>query len=419
MILETFGEFDRRCFLKVFGCGLVSTPGRRKFARGGKLKQAASQASGDSQVFTLFLCGDVMTARGIDRILPHPGDPELHESYMKSAVGYVELAEQTIGPFAKPVDFSYIWGDSLSLLDQMNPDFRIINLETAVTTSNDYWKGKGIHYRMHPRNIPAITAARIDCCSLANNHVLDWGVSGLTETLETLKKANLTAAGAGLNLKQAGNPAILEGKKGSRLIVFSFGTESSGISLEWAAAEGKAGVNLLLDLSQESVARVASSVRRIKQPGDIVVASIHWGGNWGYSISAEQREFAHALIDEAEIDLIHGHSSHHPLGIEVYRDHAILYGCGDFINDYEGIGGYQEFRPELGLMYFPVLQLSSGRLVRFEMWPTRLKRFLVNRASPEETAWLTEVLTREGQKLGTKLEVQPTGSLKLTWNRAN
>lgn len=65
------------------------------------------------------------------------------------------------------------------------PDFRIINLETSITTSED-WAPKDIHYRMHPANIPCLTVAKVDCCVLANNHVLDWGRSGLVETLETL-----------------------------------------------------------------------------------------------------------------------------------------------------------------------------------------------------------------------------------------
>lgn len=67
------------------------------------------------------------------------------------------------------------------------------------------------------------------------------------------------------------------------------------------------------------------------------IPALGWG-NWGYGVTRRTREFAHELLDHAGVDLIHGHSSHHPLGIEVYRDKLILYGCGDFINDYEGIG---------------------------------------------------------------------------------
>jgi poly-gamma-glutamate capsule biosynthesis protein CapA/YwtB (metallophosphatase superfamily) len=59
----------------------------------------------------------------------------------------------------------------------------------------------------------------------------------------------------------------------------------------------------------------------------------------------------------------HGHSSHHTKAIEIYRSRLILYGCGDFLNDYEGIGGYEEFRDDLALMYFPDMDPTSAVLV--------------------------------------------------------
>ena len=137
---------------------------------------------------TLFLCGDVMTGRAIDQVLPHPGDPRLHEPTVRDARGYVRLAEAVNGSIGAPVDFAYIWGDALAELERQKPDIRLINLETAVTDSDDHWPAKGIHYRMHPRNLPAIRAAAIHCCTLANNHVLDWGYRGLAETLQSLRR---------------------------------------------------------------------------------------------------------------------------------------------------------------------------------------------------------------------------------------
>ena len=100
-----------------------------------------------SDTITIFLCGDVMTGRGIDQVLPYPSDPLIHEPYMKSARGYVDLAEKENGPIRKPVNFSYIWGDALDELKRVAPDLKIINLETGITKSNDYWLDKSIHYR--------------------------------------------------------------------------------------------------------------------------------------------------------------------------------------------------------------------------------------------------------------------------------
>lgn len=364
---------------------------------------------------TIFLCGDVMTGRGIDQALPYPCAPRIYESYIKNAAGYVTLAEQKNGPIPKPVGFSYVWGDALAELDRMAPDARVINLETAVTKSEDY-EDKGINYRMHPDNIPCITAARIECCSLANNHILDWGRPGLVETLETLKKAGLKSSGAGRDLREAESPAVVEVAGKGRVLVFSFGSETSGIPLSWAAAESRPGVNLLRDFSTKTVLSVKKQLGRMKRSGDIAVASIHWGGNWGYAVPEVHREFAHRLIDDAGVDVIHGHSSHHVKGIEVYNDKLIIYGCGDFLNDYEGIAGFEYYRSELGLMYFATADASTGRLISLQMAPTHIKRFRVNRASREDARWLRDVLNREGEIFGTQVDLNRDNILSLRWN---
>jgi poly-gamma-glutamate capsule biosynthesis protein CapA/YwtB (metallophosphatase superfamily) len=149
-----------------------------------------SSTAGEGDI-SLFLCGDVMTARGIDQILPYSVDPRLHEPFATSALDYLRLAERAHGAIPRPVDFGYIWGDALVEWDRVAPDVRIANLETSLTTRNDWQRGKGIHYRMHPANAPVLAAAGLDCCVLANNHVLDWGVTGLAETLQTLDRAGI------------------------------------------------------------------------------------------------------------------------------------------------------------------------------------------------------------------------------------
>ncbi len=378
--------------------------------------QPSVQLSRPSNAITLFMAGDVMTGRGIDQVLPHPSDPLIHEPYMISARGYVELAEKVSGPIQEPVDFAYIWGDALEELERVKPDVRMINLETSVTTSDAYWESKGIHYRMHPENIPSLTAAKIDYCSLANNHVLDWGYAGLTETLETMKKVNVNSAGAGQNLQEAETPAVMEVEGKGRVIVFSYGLESSGIPLSWAAAEDKPGVNLLKNLSDQTVRHIKAKVEAVEQPGDIVVTSIHWGSNWGYEIPPEQTDFAYRLIDEAGVDVIHGHSSHHVKGIEVYQDKPIIYGSGDFLNDYEGIGGYENFRSDLALMYFVSVDPSTGKMVHLQMTPIQIKHFKANRASRADAQWLRDILNREGKKLGTRVEMNQDNTLTLKWD---
>jgi poly-gamma-glutamate synthesis protein (capsule biosynthesis protein) len=364
---------------------------------------------------TLFLCGDVMTGRGIDQMLLHPGNALLYERYMKSASGYVALAEEANGPIPKPMEYSYIWGDALAELECQRPNARIINLETAITRSDEVEKNKAVNYRMHPDNIACITAAGIDCCALANNHVLDWGYAGLAETLATLKKADIKTAGAGSNIREAQAPAILQVSGKGRVLVFSFGSETSGIPWNWGASENKPGVNLLRDFSEKTIRAIGDAIDRVKRANDIVVMSIHWGGNWGYVVPADHRTFAHRLIEEAGVDIVHGHSSHHVMGIEVHKQKLILYGCGDFLNDYEGISGHESYRGDLALMYFVDIDPATGILVNLGMVPMHIRRFRLNRASGDDALWLKDILNREGKKFGTLVELEADNTLVLRW----
>ncbi len=364
----------------------------------------------------IFMVGDVMIGRGIDQILPQPSEATLYEGYVTDARRYVQIAERVNGPIPRQVDFSYIWADALEELERLQPDLRLINLETAVTVNDRPWPDKGINYRMQPGNLGVLGAAEIDGCSLANNHVLDWQREGLMETLHGLQQAGLNCAGAGANRHQAAAPAIFPLPQGGRMLLFAVAHVSSGVPPEWAATEQRSGVNLLTDMSEASVQQLTEQITAVKRPGDLVLLSIHWGGNWGYTIPETFRRFAHRLIDQAGIDIIHGHSSHHVMGIEVYRERPILYGCGDFLNDYEGISGHERFRAELGLMYFVSSDPQTGRLVELRMVPTRIRRFRIQRASQEERQWLAKILNREGHALGTRVERTNNGDLLLRWD---
>lgn len=364
---------------------------------------------------TLFLCGDVMTGRGIDQVLPTPSDPTLYEPWVKDARGYVALAEELHGPVPAPVEFDYPWGDALAELDRSAPAARIVNLETAVTRSDTPWPDKGIHYRMHPANAPVLAVAGIDCSVLANNHVADWGLAGLEETLDVLDRAGIRTAGAGRNLQEAEAPAVLPVGGDRRVLVVGLGSVTSGIPEAWRATPSRPGILLLPEPPEAVVPRVAEVLDRVRKPGDLVVASIHWGGNWGYRVPAEQRALARRLVDEAGVSVVHGHSSHHVKGIEVYRGKLILYGCGDFLTDYEGIGGQEAYRGDLAVAYFPAMDPATGELLALDMVPFAARRFRLERAGPEDARWLADLLSREGEALGTSAEVGADGRLTLRW----
>lgn len=368
-------------------------------------------------LIVLFLAGDVMTGRGLDQAMPFHCSPGLDEDYVRDSRDYVLLAEMAHGPFRRPLGFAEVWGDGLAELERVSPDLRLINLETAVTTSSDLWEGKGINYRMHPGNVSCLTAAGIECCSLANNHVLDWGYAGLSETLESLAAAKVQVVGAGRDAQEAQSPAIHEVAAGRRILVFGFGSPTSGVPYEWAATGDRPGVNLVPDLSHNVAVTIGEQLAAARRPGDLVIASIHWGANWSFHVSQEEVDFAHALIDTGGVDVLHGHSSHHVKGIEVYRRKLILYGCGDLLDDYEGIEGHESYRGDLGLMYFASLEADTGELVRLEMVPTTVGHFRVVYAGWEGALWLRDTLNHEGRRFSTSAELTTQQRLLLGWGR--
>jgi len=363
---------------------------------------------------TLALCGDVMLGRGIDQVLPHPVDPRLYEEQATSALDYVALAESANGPILRNGGFSYVWGDALAALDAARPDLRIVNLETSIT-KNGRAEPKCINYRMSPDNVPCLSSAKIDCCVLANNHVRDWGARGLLDTLDALEKAGIGVAGAGKDAAQAAAPAVFEMPGKGRILVFAFGAANSGISRDAAAGPSKPGVNFLQHLSSYTVDRILERVAGLRRPGVHLVASIHWGGNWGYDVPDEQRRFARDLIDRAGFDVIHGHSSHHPKAIEVHHGKLILYGCGDFLNDYEGVTPYEPYRDDLAVAYLPRLSSNEGRLLGCEMLPFKIRNFRLQRPAKEDVAWLQQTLDAESAQFGTRIYLQDDNRLALRW----
>jgi len=355
--------------------------------------------AGDSDLVKVLMGGDVMLGRGVDQILSHPGEPELREPYVRDAREYVRLAERVNGLIARPVDWQWPWGEVLEILNEAAVDVRLINLETTITADGQFADPKPVCYRMHPDNLPALTAFRPDVCALANNHILDFGYQGLTDTVEALTQPGIQGPGAGADLYTARRPAAVTVHDEHRVLVGSVAMTSAGVPKSWAADSDRPGVWLIRDLSRHVADDVTAGVLAHKRNGDIAIVSLHWGSNWGYVISPDEIGFAHRLID-AGVDVVHGHSSHHPRPIEIYRGKPILYGCGDVIDDYEGIGGHEKFRAQLRLLYLTSTDPASGELVSLQMIPLRVRRMRLERASQADAEWLRTTLERTSREFG-------------------
>jgi poly-gamma-glutamate synthesis protein (capsule biosynthesis protein) len=277
------------------------------------------------------VAGDLMMGRGIDQVLDFPGSPLLWEE-MADARGYVALAARKVPPY-------FLEGKNifrhLSLHNRQ--DLFIANLETSVTRSSNF-ANKEIHYRADPRNIYFLLQlqVKLGCpllLSLANNHVLDFGVEGLRETLLTLKQHGLGVVGAGRNIEEASQPYTYRHCK-----IYGVCHPSSGVPLSWAATSTRPGVFLLEELKSFHLEDSKSEK----------VLMIHYGPNWQRRIDKQFQQFCRYLIDRYHFKLIVNTSPHHVMLVERYHNAIICHGVGDFINDYYGIGGHKDFSPEVG-----------------------------------------------------------------------
>ena len=360
---------------------------------------------------TLFLCGDVMLGRGVDQILPHPGDPALREGYLADARGLRRTwRRRRADRIPAPVAPCWPWGEALRLLEEAAPDVRIVNLETAVTRSDEFAPGKAVHYRMHPGNVSALAAARPDVCVLANNHVLDFGRPGLDETLRSLAAAGLRAAGAGRSADEAYAPAAVPSATGGRVLLFALGARSSGVPPDWAAAAAGRRRLRARAVGRHGGRRgpagcgrrsVRATSRSSPCTGDPTGAT-----SFRASRSASRTPWWTAASTSST-----GIPRTIPGPSRCTASKLILYGCGDFIDDYEGITGYEAYRDDLRLR-LPRLGGRGHRVAgRGAHGAAAVRRMRLEPAVDKDRRWLRATLDRISN--GVHITQAADGALRL------
>jgi len=266
-------------------------------------------------------------------------------------------------------NYTYVWGDTIDVI--RNSDISLINLECAISSKGKKWDKtfKVFHFRSNPEAIDVLKIAKIDYVSLSNNHVLDYDVEALEETLELLDKNGILHSGAGRDLNEAMQPAIIRCKVNSSKKISSIKDNTSNntqnivigngdikkngqgnyirigvVSLtdnqpEWEATKETPGINYIpITLSSKEednkyLDRLQFCIDNVKKNSDIVVVSSHVGPHYRENPSFIYIKFAHKIIDLGA-DIYWGHSNHMPQGIEIYKNKIIMYDCGDFIDDY-------------------------------------------------------------------------------------
>ncbi|UKJ08702.1 CapA family protein [Solitalea lacus] len=270
----------------------------------------------------------------------------------------------------KNSNHSYVWGNVLPLLQ--STDLNIINLETALTRSHDLAL-KTFNFKADPEHISVLTKARIDAVNLANNHVLDYGVAGLWDTIKMLQMAGVKYAGAGENSAAAARPAIFT-KCNIRIGLLGFTDNEPG----WQATADTPGINYVSVGDTEKIKKDIESVREMV---DLLIVSIHWGPNMRERPNTRFVDFAHFMIDGG-VDIIYGHSAHIFQGIEWYNGKLIMYDTGDFVDDYKVTPAFRN-----DLSFFFVCEVDKKEIKGLKLFPVLISNCQVNLATGADYKW--------------------------------
>ena len=207
--------------------------------------------------------------------------------------------------------------------DLHNYDFIWANLETPITTRGKAVKNKAYTFRLLPQNSEILKDIKLDVVSIANNHLLDFGIKGMNDTLYYLRKWRIAYTGAGRNARASRIPAMLH--YGTTQIYFLAYCERPPYS--FYAKKNKPGTAALV------IRNILADIKKYKSKNSLVFVSLHWGIEKTHYPKKYQKRIARRII-KGGADAIIGHHPHWPQGIEIYKGKPIIYSLGNFINGY-------------------------------------------------------------------------------------
>ncbi len=290
------------------------------------------------------------------------------------------------------------WGDALPVL--RGGDLTLVNLECALTTRTERWTDGGykpFYFRAEPAAATTLVAAGVDCVSVANNHIGDFGADGLHDTLRTLDGAGIAHAGAGSDRAGAHEPAQLC-VGGTRVRVVAF----ADYPVEWRAGPTTPGINYTpVTLGAQQFGEVARQIKAAREQADLVVFSIHWGPNMRAWPAPEFRTFAHAVLD-AGADVFWGHSAHVVQGVEFHNGRPILFDTGDLLDDY---AVDPHLRNDLSALF--LVHVTDTARFELEVVPVQIREMGVSLALGAEYQWFVDRFTARCAELNSAVTARP------------
>ncbi|MDP3921091.1 MAG: CapA family protein [Candidatus Omnitrophota bacterium] len=310
---------------------------------------------------TLTLSGDVMLGRGVSENLDRTGP-------------------------------SYPLGNVAPILEKA--DLALVNLESVLASGGEKWTNppRGFYFRADPTAVEVLTQAGVDGVTLANNHILDFGYSGLAETFTTLRRAGIRWAGAGSSVVEARKPALFQAGKLSVALLAA--TDNAP---EYRAGTKNPGVwYLRIPPTPEFYDGLRVQINELRQAGvDLIIFSLHWGPNMREQPLPSHVDLAHGLID-AGVDIVHGHSAHVFQGIELYNEGIIFYDTGDLVDDYFVTHAIDE-------QFLYRVSVEEGKFSKIELIPVKIQSNQVNLADGETSLRAVNRMRDRSAPFGTEI----------------
>jgi poly-gamma-glutamate capsule biosynthesis protein CapA/YwtB (metallophosphatase superfamily) len=236
-------------------------------------------------------------------------------------------------------------------------DIAVVNLETAVTDTG-LATSKEFVFRTPATAFAALRGGSVDVASMANNHGMDYGESGLRDSLRAARRYDFPVVGIGLDAKRAYAP-FRQTVRGQRIAVLA-ATQvlDDHLISSWTAGPGKPGL-----ASAKDVPRLVREVRRARRTSDTVVVYLHWGGELVGCPTEDQRSLARALT-RAGADIVVGGHAHRLLGAGKMGKALVGYGLGNFV-----WYGTSELSTQTGVLFVT----ATGRRIDSYRWaPARI-----------------------------------------------
>jgi poly-gamma-glutamate capsule biosynthesis protein CapA/YwtB (metallophosphatase superfamily) len=273
-----------------------------------------------------------------------------------------------VGPIHEPMEhYSELVRDTLQ-----SADIRFGQVERTYSERGKLRPGSGgAHGRLPPRMVSVITDCGFNVASMAGNHAMDWGAEALLDTIELLRGNDIQTIGAGRNLAEAREPAIIE-CKGLHIAMLAYcsvlhegyaaGPDTPGVAPMRASArfepvDYQPGVppRVITTPDEQDLADLVADVRAAKQRSDAVVLSLHWGVHFVPRLIADYQKTVGQAAFAAGADLILGHHAHVPKAIEVFGGKTCFYSLSNFImsSSPKVTGGATEFQRNYGVPLDP------------------------------------------------------------------